>query len=344
MADYNSSIFNLTTQGLVNESSIQFNSTATVPNVIKPVDNWSLVKNDPAFKIALSINLYSYRVVHGTATVLNAIILVTMLSSQKLRRNSSGILIIFLAILEFIDSLLRLLNHVFLLGLCMAHEFFNSFIIFVGNNLILLIAINRFALVCFPFKHRPVTNIKSTLIQIAVLTVIGVAATSYLFAVDYVFDKWTACRINIATFDLYFKGALIVLISMGSFFPSMGTMILTIIVIVRLRDRGSLKDTSSQQGKTQQAERNVTKALIGVGIGLVIFNLPYWIYWFIFIYTPKRHNAQLWSVFEQIYLYLGVFFAMNRINNFFLYLVSHTRFRVRLLQLIKCKWRASSEN
>ena len=292
MADYNSSIFNLTTQGLVNESSIQFNSTATVPNVIKPVDNWSLVKNDPAFKIALSINLYGYRAVHGTATVLNAIILITMLSSQKLRHNSSGILIIFLAILEFIDSLLRLLNHVFLLGLCMAHEFFNSFIIFVGNNLILLIAINRFALVCFPFKHRPVTNIRSTLIQIAVLAVTGVAATSYLFAVDYVFDTWTGCRIKLTTFDLYYKGALIVLISMGSFFPSVGTMILTII----------------------------------------------------FIYTPKRHNAQLWSVFEQIYLYLGFFFSMNRINNFFLYLVYHTRFRVRLLQLIKCKWRASSEN
>ena len=189
MAEYNSSIdlFNLTTQGLVNESRIQFNSTSTVPNVIKPVDNWSLVKNDPAFKIAQSVNLYGYRAIYGTSTVLNAIIFVTMLSSQKLRHNSSGILIILLAVLEFVDSLLRVLNHVLSFGLCMTQEFVNAFIIFVGNNLIMVIAINRFALVCFPFKHRPVTSIKSTLIQIAVLAVVGLVANSYLFAVDYVF-------------------------------------------------------------------------------------------------------------------------------------------------------------
>ena len=342
MAESNSSFFNLTTQGLMNESSIQFNSTATIPNVTKPVDNWPLVKEDPDFKIAQSVNFYSYRAIHASGTLLNLIVFVTMLSSHKLRHNSSGILIILLAVLEFVDSLLRFLNHFLVFGLCQAHEFVIAFTIFVGNNLILLIAINRFALVCFPFKHRHVTNIKSTLIQIAVLAVTGLGANSFLFAVDFIYDD--GCRIDIPTFDLYFKGALSVYICLGSFFPALGTMVLSIIVIIRLRNRGSLKDSSSQQGKTHQAERNITKAMIGVGLGFVICNLPYWIFWLTFFYTPKRHDVRLWALFETIYMYLGVFFNVNRINNFFLYLVYHTRFRVRLLQLIKCKWRAGDED
>ena len=352
MAESNSSFFNMTTQGhsgsfnltTQGESSIQFNSTATIPNVTKPVDNWPLVREDPAYKIALSVNFYSYRTIIALGTLLNAIVFVTMLSSHKLRHNSSGILIILLAVLEFVDCLLRFLNHFLVFGLCQAHEFVIAFMIFVGNNLILLIAINRFALVCFPFKHHPVTSIKSTLIQIAVLAVTGLGANSFLFAVDFLHHVRYGCRIVLSTFDLYFKGALSVYICLGSFFPALGTMVLSIIVIIRLRNRGSLKDTSSQQGKTHQAERNITKAMIGVGLGFVICNLPYWIFWLTYFYTPKRHDVRLWALFETLYMYLGVFFNMNRINNFFLYLVYHTRFRVRLLQLIKCKWRAGNED
>ena len=344
MAESNSNFFNLTTQGQVNESGIQLNSTATIPNVTKPVDNWSLVKEDPAYKTAVDVNFYSYRAIHASGTLLNAIVFVTMLSSQKLRHNSSGILIILLAVLEFMDSLYRFLKQTLVFGICQFHEIFIGFMIFVGNNLILLIAINRFALVCFPFKHRPVTNIKSTLIQIAILAVTGLGANSYLFAVDFFFDVKYGCRIWIATYDLYFKGVMAVYIGLGSFFPALGTLVLSIIVIIKLRNRGSLKDTSSQQGKTQQAERNITKAAIGVGLGFVIFNLPYWIFFLVFFYTPKRHDVRLWALFETLYMYLGVLFNLNRVNNFFLYLVYHTRFRVRLLQLIKCKWRAGDDD
>ena len=344
MAESNSSFFNFTTQGQMNESSIQLNSTATIQNVTKPVDNWPLVREDPAYKIAQKFNFYSTRAIHGSSTLLNAIVFVTMLSSPKLRHNSSGILIILLAALEFVDSLLRVLYYFIPFSLCQAHEFVNAFIIVVGNNLILLIAINRFALVCFPFKHQAVTSIKSTLIQVAILAVTGLGANSFLFAVDFIYHAWYGCRIVLSTFDLYFKGVLAVYICLGSFFPALGTLVLSIIVIIRLRNRGSLKDASTQQGKTQQAERNITKATIGVALGFVICNLPYWIFWLAYFYTPKRHDARLWALFETLYMYLGVFFNLNRINNFFLYLVYHTRFRARLLQLIKCKWRAGDDD
>ena len=234
MTESNTSFFNFTTQGQMNEFSIQFNSTTTIPNVTKPVDNWPLVRENPGYKIAMDVNFYTYRAIYGSGTLLNAIVFVTTLSSQKLRHNSSGILIILLAVLEFVDSLLRVLNHVFVFGLCQAHEFVIAFMIFVGNNLILLIAINRFALVCFPFKHQPVTNIKSALIQIAVLAATGHGANSFLFAVEYIFHPIYGCRIAFSTFDLYFKGALTVYMCLGSFFPALGTLVLSIIVIREL--------------------------------------------------------------------------------------------------------------
>ena len=334
MAGFNSTIVNLTTN--------MSNLTTTDPNITTTADIWTYVREDPMYLIAESINIYTYQVIISLGTLLNAVILVTMMSSLQLRNNSSGFLIIWLASFELVDCIARIYYKYFdSISSCRFQELFFGVIIFVANNTILLIAINRFALVCFPFKHRRFTDMKPTIIQVAVLPVLGFGANCFLFGVKF-YLRDARCFVSSESFDFYFSGLVPVFSCFATSVPILGTLILTILVIVRLRRRGNLKDATSRQGKSQQAERNITKAMMGVGISFVLLTVPWICFWFVHYYVPSDHSASLLSLFGQIFMYLRLVFHMNRISNFFVYLGYHTRFRVRMIQLLKCKWKAGT--
>ena len=342
MVGFYTSSYDLTSQSHINESNLN-NSTTVGPNIITTVQSiWKRVSSHPQYLIARSVNFYGDRVINSLGTLFNAVILITMLSSRHLRHNSSGILIILLAILELFDAIFRIcVREVDLYGLCVILEFVRGFLIFMGNNVILLIAINRFALVCFPLRHHQVTDIKATLIQITVLALIGFGANSFLFAVNIHYRNHN-CILTRETFEIYFNGVLAAYICIGSLTPVLGTLILTIIVIVRLTSHRGLMKTSSRQGKIQQAQKAITKVMIGVGISFVLLTLPYSIFYIVNYYTAKTHGFNQVLLFKQLDLYLALFHQLNRINNFFLYVGYHTKFKERLIQLLRCKWKSDA--
>ena len=111
-------------------------------------------QNTDLYYYAYKTWYYSFIVTFSIGIPVNVLIFITMLSSEKLRRNSSGMLIIYLAMWEFVDSVIRISDWFLSYMPCVLFDYILYVPQFIANTSMFLISLNRYALVCHSFSHQ----------------------------------------------------------------------------------------------------------------------------------------------------------------------------------------------
>ena len=146
---------------------------------------------------------------------------------------------------------------------------------FFSHWIMAIISFNRFALVCYPFKHTKVTSIKSTILQLITLFVFcGVAALYNLFGRD---SGRVDCYLRSATDNLwiYYISTVVINYTLGSFVPVTVTLCLTLLVYRALKRHRKVLNNMTKNIKAQQSENQVTKALLASNVSFIFLSVPY---------------------------------------------------------------------
>ena len=302
-------------------------------------------QNTDLYYYAYKTWYYSFIVTFSIGIPVNALIFITLLSSEKLRRNSSGILIIYLAMWEFVDSVIRISDWFLSYMPCAVFDYVLYVPQFIANTSMFLISLNRYALVCHPFSHQKITGNKQTISQITLITAIALVAHCYALVTPKIYDeKANTCKIDMAYAYMNYVATMVISVSLGSFVPIFGVFIFTMMTIIRLKKRGGLKDAVTNQGSShhQKAEKNTTKSLIWICSIYIFLTLPYLIMYMIYSNiwasgaVQSIFNTLQWLHIESFYYIGAMITGFNRINNFFVFLACHRGFRGRLIELIMC--------
>ena len=158
----------------------------------------------------------------STGIITNCLVLITVLSSCKLRGNSAGILIISLACVDGLTNGIILIdNHLSpAKPYCYLIKHPLRVVGALSAVMMMLISINRYALVCRPFTHDRITSRKSMCIQIAAVTVLFVSSLSYIyFSYDPEEQGCTVTGRYTPGLTIYYIGTVVVLIVMAFVIP-----------------------------------------------------------------------------------------------------------------------------
>ena len=328
-------------QNLSNITGSVDNVTSSYPGN-KTTVSVTLSYVDWMLDVSFQFNIYGLFVIHAVGVLTNALVIMTMSATSQLRGNSSGILILTLAISDFLINILRVFEPL------IKHDLTCTFLDFAFKAfgmetrcVMVLISINRYALVCHPFKHQKITNNKSTLIQVALLSVLSVASSFYS-AVSHRYDPDTQnCLVNIDTmtsFYMYFYGTIFGFLVLGNIVPMLVTSVLTVLTIHQLRLSGGFKKAVKGDSNTVKAQRSITKALLGVGIVFILTGVPYFINYTIYA-AMFGIGKDLFPNFRETLTALNYFRTIYEINhsvNFFIYIAYHTKFKSTFLKIVKC--------
>ena len=294
--------------------------------------------------IAWYFSLYFDRIIHGTGIMSNTAVLLTMLSTPQLRGNSSGILIIALAIADFLLNILSVVISRIIRDRysCYFLDYSIGTFTSLTQFIMVLISVNRYALVCHPMKHQKVTNNKSTIIQVVGMAIFSLLCSIFLVFLPHAYNsKGQRCFIwlpNMTYYYVLFYGNLVTAI-IGDIVPMLVTTVLTVLTIVQLRRTGSIA-TASSGSRRAIAQRNITKALLGIGIIFVFTGLPFRVSYatYLAMANARRYNPRI-NV-SDVYLAMRFLVSLNQVNhtiNFFVYMTYHTRFRTIFLRIMKCQ-------
>ena len=265
----------------------------------------------------------------------NILVVATISVSRKFWQHSIGILLLTLACVDIIGN-----------GVCFSYYIlliqntFSILSVFLNNGfkrlsylMMILISVNRYALICRPFTHRRVTSQKSTLIQITIITVFAISAGIYDLR-----------RENMALF-VYAICNLII----GEFFsvlPLIITCVLTILIIHKFRRKNKTKEASGSVGAvSRKDERKNTRAMIAVNMvtrAMIATNVA-----FIFLTLPSMVIRVVWHFFisentnnHNIRLPLICLIIISDLNasiNLFIYTLYILKFRLTLCRIFTCK-------
>ena len=342
----------LVTSDIFQQNWTNTNITDSMDNVttqLQPTLSPDEARKLRMYAFSLEFNIYGLLVIHGIGLVSNAIVIITMLSTSQLRGNSSGILIIALAISDFLTNILRVFEPVIKSNAtCTFLDYaFRSFAM-QTRFVMVLISVNRYALVCYPMKHRKVTNNKTTTIQVAVMSIFSLAASSFAAVVPHVYQAhdnncYAASRAPIHYY-IYFYGIIVSHLAVGNITPILVTSLLTVLTIVQLRKTGALGKPAKGESKRSKAQRSITKALLGVGIVFIITGIPT-------LATSTAYLAMANEAYKYpgfldnviAMIYFATFYEVNHSINFFIYISYHTRFKSTLLKIFKCKCKELNE-
>ena len=293
--------------------------------------------------ISRLFNIYGLLVIHVVGMVSNAVVILTMLSTSQLRGNSSGILIIALAISDFLINILRVFEPVIKSNdTCTFLDYiFRSFAM-QTRCVMVLISVNRYALVCHPLKHEKVTNNKSTVIQIVMLSILSLGASVFAALVPHIYSvDDQSCYVyvtNIHHHNIYFYGIIVGFLAAGNLAPMLVTAALTVLTIIQLRRTRSLTRAVKTETKSSQAQRSITKALLGVGIVFILTGIPFLSTYA--AYLGMIQQAYRFPKFTENVIamsYFATFYEVNHSVNFFIYIVYHTKFKSTFFRILKCK-------
>ena len=195
--------------------------------------------------------------------------------------------------------------------------------------MMILISLNRYALVCKPLSHHNITSRRSTLKQIIAISIIltilgslffvnihhmhGVCTTLITFVVGYVF--------------------------LSHIVPLTVSVVLTKLVICEFRKNRSTFNESMNTRTENQGEKNITKAMIAVNVAFVLLKIPHNIMYTVIAYQKCLFEYNITVSLLPVY---QVLFTLKNINfsvNIFIYAVYIPKFRAALSNLIKCKCR-----
>ena len=299
------------------------------------------------------ISYYGYFFINTVGILTNLLVIATVISSNKLRRTSSGLLIIVLAHADLLTRAsgtavfaMYYNKQINIRPYCLIVEYIWNAMKFYSHWIMVLISVNRYALVCHPFTHKSLTSMKSTVCHLAVsLSLCALGALYIVFGMNtgrndcYINSKDNVWIYVISTIVIYFILSTIV--------PLVVTTILTIFVFRAFRKNAdSLGNASTDCQK--KLERQVTKALQASNIAFLMLNFPYST-----VYVPYVLGGKYltFPVLVSYNLYTAVIItnmieSLNFIINLFLYNWYSPIFRQALIFVLTCgckKNRSSSD-
>ena len=301
---------------------------------------YTTIKDDTRSNISIMKFVFTYIYPYGEyvtnclAVLSGILVLVTMRRSWNSWKYSSGILLVTLA---SVDIVLNIMN-IFILTVVSNHDllcrmktiydiilYLKTVLGHISNYMMVLISLNRYALVCKPFAHSHVTSKKSTLSQIVAVGTILLVLNIYNF-----FSK--------AVYDF---GYLVVYVLLSHIVPVLISVVLTILVILEFTKKAS-NHKESVNTVPRQGGRNVTKAMIVVNVAFILLTIPHAVSHTVHLVFNWKHE----HVSEEILVAVIVLTCVRDINfsiNLFIYTAYIPRFRVTLLEIVKCKFKDGIE-
>ena len=304
--------------------------------------------------IKSNIFYYGQLTLCGFGASTNILLMISMVMSPRLLKNSGGVLIF---ALTFSDCSLIVSSGIY--GYDVSHRVIKDFtycVLYtyywhitrcVSHLITMLISINRFALVCYPFSHKMATSNMSALMQLLGVFIFSAVGSVYTFYVQGL--QAGRCSLKMSGIMIFYIGFRVVDSICSNSIPVLVTMILTVKVIRSLKRKRAVlgkaaqtSNTSDQKfkiaTKAHQAENNLTNALLAVNIAFIIFVLPYIIVHaasFIYLFTNGTIGAFHYNLDIAYYL-LYLFEHFNYAINLFLYAWFSPAFRAALIKLFTC--------
>ena len=292
-------------------------------------------------------HFYGYFTVNGCGIFTNVLVIATVLSSDKLRKTSSGLLITVLAHADLLTCVSGTVvmamyynKHINIRPYCLILEYFWNVMTFYSHWIMVLIGVNRYALVCHTFTHNKVTSFKSTISQLAVLLVLcAVIALYNVFGRD---NGSNDCHLTPGTSNMwiYFISTIVIKFIFSNVVPASVTMVLTILVVrtFRKNEDTCLRRHETSTGAHKQLEEQVTKALVTSNLVYVLLSFPSYI-----VYMPYFLNSW-YTMFSLPVTYnlitavsiLRVVGSINFAINFFIYSWYSPMFRKAIVCLFRC--------
>ena len=303
---------------------------------------YTTIKDDTRSNISIMKFVFTYIYPYGEyvtnclAVLSGILVLVTMRRSWNSWKYSSGILLVTLASVDIINNVMNIFiltvvsNPVLFCKMETIHDiimYLQTVLLHISNYMMVLISLNRYALVCKPFAHSHVTSRKSTLSQIAAVGTILLVLNIYNF-----FSK---------TVDLYNIGYLVVYVLLSHIVPVLISAVLTILVILEFTKKAS-NHKESVNTVPRQGGRNVTKAMIVVNVAFILLTIPQAVSHTLHLVFNWKHE----HVSKEILVAVIVLTCVRDINfsiNLFIYTAYIPRFRVTLLEIVKCKFKGGIE-
>ena len=329
-------------------SSFQENVTTTIFDTMDKVTTPMTTNTSYPFEYYIvmfaywKFNFYGYYIINGFGIFTNLLVIAAMVSSQKLRKTSAGLLVTVLAIVDLLTcttgiivNIMYFNEHLNVRPFCLITEYIWSTMKSFSHWIMVIISVNRFALVCYPFKHTKITSIKSTIYQLLALFIF--CSMTALYKIFW-HSEGVDCYIKADTENrwIYYISTVVIGFSIGSVAPIIITLCLTILVCRALRrNQESLGAVTS----TKTAQKQVTKALVASNVTFILLSVPFfslYIPYFMqgwLVYFPERVSYNVVTAA----LILNVIECANYVINIFLYIWYSPKFRKSLFGLLKCK-------
>ena len=211
-------------------------------------------------------NIFYYFIlaICSVGTINNIIVMLTMLMSVKLIKNSGGMLIMALAFvdcslnvsvwIDWYDSFHHVIKN---FAYCVAFTYYWHITRSLTHLITMLISINRYALVCHPFTHRKITSRKSTMFQLLAAITFASVGSIYIFYTNDPDAEF--CTLDRKAIHIYFIGFNIVDSVMSNIFPLGVTIILTTKILFALKKNKQTLHDGQERPATSQSKSGLGK-------------------------------------------------------------------------------------
>ena len=214
---------------------------------------------------------YGRYLTSSLAVLTNILIVGTMIRCWTHWKHSTGLIILTLACIDLINNIvytmreLHRYRHVTLdYVLFLVMDYLSLTLAGISNFMMTLISLNRYALVCKPFEHFRITSRKSTLMQMAAVTLMQLCLNMYAFMPLLTLSHGEFCKIC----------AVIVYGLLSHIIPIVVSVVLTILVFREVYKGTELVDYFRTQ-QPCRGKRNITRAMIAVNVAFILLSLPH---------------------------------------------------------------------
>ena len=277
-------------------------------------------------------NIPYVRIVTCSLAVLtNIMVVITVAISWKSWKYSTHLLILTLAFVDIAYNGLELGREI-----SIRPNVFQKFswiagyaLLGISNYMMILISLNRYALVCKPFSHHKITSRRSTLKQIiAVSTILTLLGLLQLVNINHMHGYCTTLitRVVVGVFFLHIV-------------PLTVSVVLTILVMREFRKNRTTLNEPMNTRTESQGEKNITKAMIAVNVAFVLLTMPYNITFTVYMRQICLYGYNIFFSLITVYRVLFTWRNINFSVNIFIYAAYIPKFRAALSNLVKCKCR-----
>ena len=257
----------------------------------------------------------------------NILIPLTVMKSEKLRCKSAGILMIALACTDSfylgckIIWQVDIFEHTMYVPGCIIIYFIFLVTQSTSHILVVMTAINRYALICHPHTHHSVTSKKGATIQIIISAVLAVFGNLFfLFSTHW--QKNDICKPNKDTSQKksQYNGYIISTIILFNILPYLVTTVLSVMVF-RSSKKRQIKSKARPNRRAYKIEMQLTHAMISVVVAFILLSLPALLLVISSRFLSDEKHVK--DIFCILYLLRDVNYGIN----FYLYLIFCKMFR-----------------